>query len=339
MDGRTECAERCTVSVIIPVYNTQPYLRECIDSVLHERDFPKWQVLLVDDGSTDGSVGILREYAEKYANISVLGFSEPPLQRGPSAVRNLGLRHARGQYVFFLDSDDVVLNDHISRLYDEITGKQCDIAYTGYSIWQDGQVIPVEKVPLPEDVVTGWDYLERRMDGRDDGNFVCFALYRTTLFTEAGVSFDESIRLYEDVPFTLLAAGAARRVCVLPSFDYLYRIRFGSLVHSGVQTRDVEYAIRVLKLIVEEPKYHAAPVAWRFCYQVTSMALYYIGMLSESGQITGEQRRVYYRQLSRLMPWKKIWKNARTLREKGKWLLWRMGGWRLFYLLVKKGDR
>lgn len=338
MNGRIERAEPCTVTVIVPVFNTRPFIRECVDSLLSERDFAKWQVLLVNDGSTDGCGDILREYAEKYANIDVLTFSEPPLNRGLSAARNLGLQNAQGQYVFFLDSDDAVRGNYISRLYDEITGRQCDIVYAGYSIWREDGITPVLRPALTAGVSSGTDFLEKRLDCRDDDNFVWCALYRTALLSEKGIRFEESLRLYEDIPFTLLAAGAAEKACALPLYDYLYRFHSGSLVHSGVRVRDAEYAIRVLKRIADDPRYHFGPVAWRFCFQVVSMILYYIGELSESGQITGAQRQSLLRELSGAIKWREMRQNARTAREKGKWLLWRAGGWRLFYRLVRKED-
>ena len=89
------------VSLILPVYNMLPYLRECLDSILAQ-DCGDVFILVRDDGSTDRSMEICKQMADQHANILLLGQEN----RGVSAARNLGIRSAQGKYLFFLDADD-----------------------------------------------------------------------------------------------------------------------------------------------------------------------------------------------------------------------------------------
>lgn len=100
------------ISVIIPVYNARDYLRRCLDSVLNQ-DFTDIEVILVDDGSTDESVGICDDYAERDSRITVYHKKN----EGASLTRKYGLERAGGEYVTFVDSDDWVANDYLSKLY------------------------------------------------------------------------------------------------------------------------------------------------------------------------------------------------------------------------------
>ena len=104
-------ADEPSVSVIVPVYNAEAYLRRCLDSVLAQT-YPPCEVILVDDGSTDGSAEICREYAEKDGRFLLLQKENG----GASSARNAGLDRARGKYVYFLDSDDELVPDALAKL-------------------------------------------------------------------------------------------------------------------------------------------------------------------------------------------------------------------------------
>ena len=333
--------ERYAVSVIIPVYNTEKYLRECLDSVCREADFPQYEVLLVDDGSTDGSVKIIREYAARYPNIFLLAYAEPPVNRGVASARNLGLRHARGQYVFFLDSDDMVQGQYIGRLYKKIVQTQCDIVYAGYSRMTGKRIAPVQRPVLEEDcIVAGRDFLNRRMDCRDSDNYCFCALYDWNLFTEKSVAFEDSLRLYEDIPFAVLAACSARRVCTVPLYDYLYRCHAGSLVQSVIRWRDVEGMMDVLNVLFNgaDPRYLADPAGIRVSYQAISMCLYYLGVLADEKRIQPDQQRQIHKRLHAMIPWGKIFRAAASPRERVKWWIWRIApAW--FFPIVHKPNR
>ena len=99
------------VSIIVPVYNVEPYLRQCLDSILAQT-FTDWECILVDDGSKDGSGAICDEYAEKDSRFRVVHQEN----KGSSAARNEGLSLSKGIYLSFIDSDDWVENNYLERL-------------------------------------------------------------------------------------------------------------------------------------------------------------------------------------------------------------------------------
>ena len=111
------------VSVILPVYNTEKYLPECLDSIINQslRDI---EIICVDDGSTDSSLQILKEYAEKDKRISVIHKNNG----GQGSARNVGLNHAKGEYITFVDSDDYITEDMIYYLLKFLEDNKLDVA-------------------------------------------------------------------------------------------------------------------------------------------------------------------------------------------------------------------
>ena len=122
-----------SISVIIPVYNAEKYLNECIDSVLGQT-FQNFEIIAINDGSTDSSGQILDDYARKHDNIKVIHKKN----EGQGYARKVGLDLAQGDFILFLDSDDYYEGDALEKLYDNITENQSDIALMSYfSINQD----------------------------------------------------------------------------------------------------------------------------------------------------------------------------------------------------------
>ena len=92
----------CEISIIIPVYNAQDYLKRCLNSVLNQK-FKDFEAICINDGSTDSSFEILREYSKKDSRIKVIGFNQ---NQGASIARNTGIKEARGKYLGFMDCDE-----------------------------------------------------------------------------------------------------------------------------------------------------------------------------------------------------------------------------------------
>lgn len=110
------------VSVIIPVYNVENYLKECLDSVLNQT-YKNIEVIVINDGSTDKSLHILEDYSSKFNNIKIIDQENS----GQSVARNKGLENAKGKYIYFLDSDDYILPDTLKKLIKKLEMNNLDI--------------------------------------------------------------------------------------------------------------------------------------------------------------------------------------------------------------------
>ena len=125
------------VSVIVPVYNVEKYLRQCLDSLL-EQTYKNIEVVMVDDGSKDSSGKICDEYAKKYENF----YAVHKENAGLGMARNTGFEHINGEYVTFLDSDDYLENDCIEILYNTLLKQQVDMCKGGFKrVIDSGEVI------------------------------------------------------------------------------------------------------------------------------------------------------------------------------------------------------
>ena len=125
------------ISVIVPVYNTEQYLPRCIESILSQ-SFTDFELLLIDDGSTDGSGKICDAYAEKDNRIRVFHKENG----GVSSARNMGLDEAKGEWVYFVDSDDELLHDGLQVLFDN-TNKEVDVVLAGFEeVSEEGVISP-----------------------------------------------------------------------------------------------------------------------------------------------------------------------------------------------------
>lgn len=120
------------ISVIVPVYNAEKTLRQCVDSILAQ-DFKDFELLLVDDGSKDGSPAICDEYAEKDARVRVFHKENG----GVSSTRNVGLDHAKGEWITFIDSDDFITDGY----FDGVVGREEDVLVKGYKSFNPNCIV------------------------------------------------------------------------------------------------------------------------------------------------------------------------------------------------------
>ena len=117
------------LSIIIPVYNVEQYIRTCLESVYRQTlDDRTFEVILVNDGTRDNSFGVIADIVAEHSNIVV---AEQENQ-GLSAARNTGMTRATGDYVLFLDSDDLLVDDSLAALLDDAAGEQADLLIAGF---------------------------------------------------------------------------------------------------------------------------------------------------------------------------------------------------------------
>ena len=131
---------RKKISVIIPVYNAEKYIRETLDSII-KQSYENWEIILVENGSEDKSPDIIREYEEKYTEIHMI--KSPG--KGPGPARNAGLEAAQGEYIVFVDSDDYIPNEDVFYQYISITESiNADIVVSNYARLWDGKLLPAQ---------------------------------------------------------------------------------------------------------------------------------------------------------------------------------------------------
>lgn len=221
------------VSVIIPVYNVEPYLSACLDSVCHQtlRDI---EIICINDGSTDRSLDILQSYAERDSRIQV--YSQE--NRGPGEARNAGIYRAHGEYIQFIDSDDMLEPDALLYAYEKAKAKKLDVfAFDAHAVF-DSAEMETEKgayrtyYPRPDryrDITPGEVFFTRQIL---DGKFImqaCCQLIMRKFLLKSGVRFIPGI-LQEDNAFTVEMLLHAQRVSHENRPFYIRRVRPGSIM-------------------------------------------------------------------------------------------------------------
>ncbi len=216
------------ISIIVPVYNVEKYLRECIESILSQKLEPM-EIILVDDGSTDSSGAICDEYASSHSHIKVVHQKNG----GLSAARNTGLSLSCGEYILFIDSDDYIGNDACSLLYGCAKTYGCEIVAADVAkVIDDRRGIELKRSLPPESVLTGEQFLLKSLKAKTYAAPVSFALYKRDLIIDNHLYFKDGI-FHEDELWTPQIYLKARSVVYLPIDFYFYRYRSGSISKSS----------------------------------------------------------------------------------------------------------
>lgn len=215
-------------SMIVPVYNVEAYLDDCLTS-LQSQEYTDFEVICVNDGSTDGSREILSEWESRFPQLKVIDRENG----GLSAARNTGLETASGDYVVFVDSDDWVESTMLSRLAEEAHGEDmiCFACRKSDSGATD-TLIPEQN--------GGWNYYNRHALEHREVPFVCVwqRCYRREFLLKNGLHFREGI-LHEDNEFTPRACMKAESIKVIPDVLYNYRVRPGSIMTTrGMRSKE-----------------------------------------------------------------------------------------------------
>ena len=200
------------VSVIVPIYNASNYIRPALDSVI-DQTFRDIEIICVDDGSTDRSLDILKEYQKKDSRVRII----TETNAGPALARNNGLRRARADYVMFLDADDFYELTFIEKLYKLATENDLDIAIAEYDIYNSKKgEFRKNAESVHADIYEGG-----KITSKNDHPDVILQsttgsawnkMFKKSFLIEKNVSFLEEMRMFEDVYFTVCALAFAERV-------------------------------------------------------------------------------------------------------------------------------
>lgn len=258
------------LSIAIPMYNAARYITAVLASI-HENHFTDYEILLIDDGSTDETAKICEDLQARYHDVRLIR----KRHGGVASARNAGMDEAGGKYIAFIDADDMVTKDYLNALVSTAEAKQVDWVACGYrELWPDGHVHgrgkdrPIFPVFRREVCFYGQEAREavKRAvfygPGKNNLASACMGVYRIGLLREHGIRFREDIAYGEDTLFNYEVASKLNGFAYLPPAMYLYLQHSASSKHTMFQASIMESEMTLMTALDE--KRQALGDAWSY---------------------------------------------------------------------------
>lgn len=214
------------ISVIIPMYNAEKTIIRCITSILNTK-FQNYEIIIIDDGSTDSSFLLVKEFVEGYDNITVFAQKN----RGISAARNKGLELSTGDIITFVDSDDYVNEDYLLKIAKAYEDSKTDIVFFSYQrVTAEGDIVSVHQLPTIND-----DYYQNLVDlsMNDIFGYAWIKAYKRSVIGD--IRFDEDVKLFEDEIFSCKVLKNPVNIKYLNEILYCYVRTNGTLFNQTNQ--------------------------------------------------------------------------------------------------------
>ncbi len=230
------------VSIIIPVYNVEKYLRQCLDSVVLQT-LKDIEIICINDGSTDSSFDILKEYEEKDKRIIIINKEN----EGLSAARNLGILKARGEYIGFVDSDDWLELDFYEKLYNAAKKYQADIACTNIRrVYEDFS----ECLYMKCDKYRSFAKLRKKykLAQLPENCYVMNRIYERIKLQKSKLQFENGVT-FEDIVFSHKVIYFLGKLVTVPDTNYYYRDNPYSIVNIRSEKRIADYKNAIAKAL------------------------------------------------------------------------------------------
>ena len=233
---------KALISIIVPIYNVEKYLRQCLDSI-QDQTYQNFECLLINDGSSDNSADICREYVSKDSRFRYIEKENG----GVSSARNLGIEHSKGEYITFIDSDDWVDSDYLEVLYTALIDENADISVSTYKRFHMADncwYVHSFQRGYEKRVFTNQELIDEFIDLDTfdySYRYVCGKLVRKCLLDK--IAFNEMTTLGEDMEFWLKLYLISNKVVFVNRDSYIYRLdnvdrHFGlEKIRSDIQQR------------------------------------------------------------------------------------------------------
>ena len=297
------------ISIIVPVFNVEKYLSKCIESLV-KQTYKNIEILLINDGSQDNSLNICKEWEKKDDRIKV--FSQR--NQGLSEARNTGIKNAKGNYICFVDSDDLVLSDFIEILYYLIKKYGCEIAQVNFIEKTDDEIekkINIEKQIFNEKILSSRDMIKGLTTNDHKKNvIVCNKIYKKELFEN--LSFKNG-KIYEDEFFTWKVFMKCKKIAVSDKILYVYRIRKNSIMNlqrKKISIKNLDYLealeerMETFKNIRDMELYNLTLI--NYCYRLILYYNKFDGKNSENKKIKIELKNKYKKNLGKMLKSKEL---------------------------------
>lgn len=255
------------ISIILPVHNTSPYLEECLDSI-HNQSFKDYELICIDDGSSDNSYEILKKYEKIITNCKVIRQSN----QGVAIARNTGLKNVKGDYIIFIDSDDYVESNYLERLYSESCNNNADVVICNFYRYYDTSNL---KLPVifkkSSGLYSSNDILRSLIPDNLIHSYLWNKLWKKELFDN--LEFP-NIK-YEDISIMCDLFYKAKKISIINDALYYYRIRKTSIVRNySISTQnDYVKSYGFIRLFLKEK---ALFNKYRFSFKLLSIKVFLV---------------------------------------------------------------
>ena len=252
--------ENPKISVIIPVYNAEPFLNEAIDSVLNQ-SFKDIELVCVNDGSKDNSLALLNDYASKDARVKVID----QVNGGCGAARNRALDEASGDYIYFFDPDDYILPDTFEKLYENAISNDSDLVIFKIARFREGEPI---NYSIPgfdfDNVFKNVDFNNFTFDYHKVKRYVLTASFApwTKLYKKEFLDKYDDFRFstnvaFDDVPFHVQSMLRASKISFIPEFFYHYRYNPNSVNNTSSNGIDIFRICDIVESFLKDERYYS----------------------------------------------------------------------------------
>ena len=273
------------ISVIIPVFNVEPYLGKCLDSVIGQT-YKNLEIILINDGSTDNSGGICDKYAMKDHRIIV----HHKKNGGVSSARNVGLMHATGKYIGFTDSDDWLEPDMYEVLHNELRHRSATVCIAAFFRDTDTDSVPMKnRIHIQSDTLTCKDMMLFALKRDHYMGFCAYLwnkLFLSDIIADNALFFDESINYGEDVLFlmnVIISMGSAGVYCEKPLYHYYQRCSSIARTEKVEVKTDILTAYKKVENLMNENGYSD------ISYWARGFYCYHAGVVAEVAYKTGNE--------------------------------------------------
>jgi len=238
--------KQINISVIIPIYNGEIFIKKCLDILLMQKNIQNYEIIIADDASNDNSMDIIKSY-----NLSNLKIFSLPSNSGPSAARNLGLKKSVGEYVYFFDVDDSIDVNALTILYETAKSHDCDYVFSDFKKFegQDNQREGVYNYPndtlfKDKEIIQA---MKRELHDASLGHLGLFGcngrLIKRSLLIKNKIFFNEKLRWMEDKTFAWNVLSFVREA------RYIHKQLYSHHIHPKVKTNVIESFIRGSSLL------------------------------------------------------------------------------------------
>lgn len=233
------------VTIIIPLYNVEEYVRDSILSAFNQ-DYSEIEYILVDDCSTDRTMEIVNDIVKFHFRSNSIKIIHHDTNLGLSAARNTGLQNAKGEFVFFMDSDDTIVPNCITKHYEAICKLDADFTVANIQL-EGAKSIHIKPIPsIVEDMSPFESYLKKMWNVS-----ACNKLYKRSFLMDNFLSFKPGL-FHEDVLWSYFIANKSHKIALVNQITYLYKIHSGSITTRKNNHRKLDSLIDILSIIIKD---------------------------------------------------------------------------------------